>query len=228
MVKRAKILILALISVVVLILGGILYHQSYAIKQITGDSPKTISDEELLKYAQSSYDKSKMMGQDIMIGSHNGIPVKVTFPCSDVCPDYTIRVIRYDVELDKCEGIGGIKKAIYIPSGIAVVPRGFCFPKIIVSNKIYDFAEDWILLVEELEKIADKINYCNVKSDCAYKKLDNCHFNFVAFNKNADLAEFNTKFAEYKSKLPPCDNQLKLDYLACETNKCIGYYSAQY
>ena len=216
-----------IIVLAVILIGGILIYQLYIIKQPTNDSLKEISDEELLKYAESSFNKEKMMFKEMIIGKHNGVPIKVSFPCSDLCPNYTIRIIRYDVELDKCEEIGGIRKAIYVPFGIAMMPKGFCFPKIIVSNKIYDFAEEWTLLVEELEKIADKINYCNEKSECSYIKLDDCHIPFIAFNKNADLTEFNMKLAEYKPKLPPCDYKLKLDSLTCETNKCISVYSLQ-
>ena len=108
-----------------------------------------------------------------------------------------------------------------------MAPEGFCFPKIIVSNKIYDFAEDWTLLVRELQKIADKINFCNEKSDCVYKEFNNCHIPLIAFNKDADLTEFNKKFTEYEPKLPPCDYKLRLDSLTCEANKCISTYFFQ-
>lgn len=105
------------------------------------DTTQSLSDAKLLEYAKSSFDKGQMMGKDLNIGYHNGIPVRVTFPCSDVCPNYTIRIIRYDVNLSQCAAAGGEVKAILVPVAIAVMPKEFCFPKIIVANDIYEFVE---------------------------------------------------------------------------------------
>lgn len=102
---------------------------------------KKFSDEELLQYTQSSFNKEKMMFKNIIIGTHNDIPVRASFPCSDQCPDYTIRIIRYDVELSQCNEIGGEVKSINVPQSIAMVREEFCFPKVIVNNNIYKFVE---------------------------------------------------------------------------------------
>ncbi|MDD2732101.1 MAG: hypothetical protein PHI53_02810 [Candidatus Pacebacteria bacterium] len=216
--------LVVIIIVVVLVVWAIIYSKNKDVYNGVSE----LSDKQLLDYAKSRFDKGEMMGRDIIIGYHYGIPVRVTFPCSDVCPDYTIRIIRYDVELDKCEEVGGIKKAIYVPFAEAMIARGFCFPKVIVSNGIYEFAEDWNLLIEELENLSSKINYCNEKSDCSYKILDNCYIPVMAFNKNGDLTEFNKKFEEYKPEFPSCNmGKIKVDSLICEMNKCILSYSLQ-
>lgn len=99
-------------------------------------SSKELSDEELLEYYKSPFDKEKMMFKDMIIGKHKGIPVRVTFPCGDICPDYTIKVVRYDIELSQCEQAGGLVRTIFVPSAAMVMPEEFCFPKIIVENSI--------------------------------------------------------------------------------------------
>jgi len=105
------------------------------------DGTSELSDEELLSYAQARFSKEKMWGKRMIIGSHHGIPVRGVFPCSDVCPDYTIRIIRYDIDLDKCKEAGGIIKAILVPRGIAAIQLSFCFPKVIVLSDIYEFTD---------------------------------------------------------------------------------------
>ncbi|MBN2014055.1 MAG: hypothetical protein JW778_02645 [Candidatus Altiarchaeota archaeon] len=105
-------------------------------------SNETLSDEGLLRYARSSFNKEEMIFEDYIIGYHNGVPVRVSFPCSDVCPQYTVRVIRYNVSLSDCISVGGEIRSIYVPVGIGAMAEEFCFPQVIVDNNIYDFAEN--------------------------------------------------------------------------------------
>lgn len=100
-----------------------------------GCSNKILTDQNLIDYAQSDFDKEKMMFKDIILGTHNGIPVKVSFPCSDVCPQYTTRIIRYDLELDKCEQAGGVVKELTVPFAIGVKQEKFCLPQVIADLK---------------------------------------------------------------------------------------------
>lgn len=100
-----------------------------------------VSNTELLEFAQSYIDKDKMMFKEFTIGRNNGCPIKVSYPCSDICPQYTIRIIRYDVPVAECDKVGGVLKRIYVPLGPATSPQEFCFPKTIVDNKIYRFAD---------------------------------------------------------------------------------------
>lgn len=54
--------------------------------------------------------------------------------CSDLCPDHTVRVIRFDVPTEKaCADIGGIEKIIVVPYGIGVANKIFCVPKVLVG-----------------------------------------------------------------------------------------------
>jgi len=221
-----SIILVVIVVLAVLAVGGIIYYKN-KVKPI--DVGKELSDKELLDYAKSKFNKEEMVFKQIIIGKYHGIPVKVSFSCSDVCPDYTIRIIEYDVELDKCEEAGGIKKAISVPSGIASAARGFCFPEIFVSNNIYEFMEDWNLLLEELQQLKDQSNTCTNDSDCSYQILNFCYMPVIQYNKNADLTEFNKKLSEYKNEFPSCDEKqnIKVNYLACEANKCIITYSSQ-
>lgn len=104
-------------------------------------SSTDLSDSELITYAQSDFDKAKMMNQEIVIGTYKGAALKASFPCSDVCPDATIRVIYLDVVADQCEASGGELKSILVPMAITMMPKEFCFPKPIVESRVYDFVE---------------------------------------------------------------------------------------
>jgi len=90
-----------------------------------------------------------MMGKDFIFGYHNGVPVRVSFPCSDVCPRNTIRIIRYDVSLGECESIGGEIKSISVPFGIGAIAKAFCFPKVIVENSIYNFVPNVVVFTDK-------------------------------------------------------------------------------
>ncbi len=93
-----------------------------------------LTDQDILDYATAEYDKEEMMFQTVEVGSHNGTMLIAEFPCSDLCPDYTTRVIHYDVENEECEALGGVLHMIFVPSGIAVVETEYCFPTVLVEN----------------------------------------------------------------------------------------------
>ena len=96
------------------------------------DGPLT--DQDILDYATAEYDKEEMMFQKVELGSHNGMLLIAEFPCSDLCPDYTTRVIRYDVENEECEALGGVLQMVFVPSDIAMVEEEYCFPRVLVEN----------------------------------------------------------------------------------------------
>ena len=95
------------------------------------DSDKQLSDADIKGYASSSYDKDEMMFKKFRLGYHNGKAVIVSFPCSDLCPDYTTRLIYYDVELDKCSEMGGKIKELFVPES----PQDFCVPPVLSESK---------------------------------------------------------------------------------------------
>jgi hypothetical protein len=93
-----------------------------------------LTDQDILDYAASGYDKEEMMLQKVEVGSHNGMALIAEFPCSDLCPDNTTRVIRYDVENEECEARGGVLHTMFVPSDIAMVEQEYCFPTVLVEN----------------------------------------------------------------------------------------------
>lgn len=95
---------------------------------------KILSDDDILKYASSEYSKPKMMGNQIILGKHNNQNLVVEFPCSDFCPGNTVRIIRYDVELNQCKKIPGKIRAITVPIAIGMAEVKFCMPFILTEN----------------------------------------------------------------------------------------------
>jgi hypothetical protein len=63
------------------------------------------------------------------LGTHDGVAVVVSYTCSDVCPDYTKRIVHYDLAPgEECARAGGISKNIVVPSGIGTGLRRYCIP----------------------------------------------------------------------------------------------------
>jgi hypothetical protein len=98
------------------------------------DGAGNISDAELIQYASAKYDKSGNMGRRVALGKNRGIPVIVDFPCSDLCPNYTVRIIHYDVPVASCSAAGGALHDVSVPMGIAMTVKTFCFPKVLVDT----------------------------------------------------------------------------------------------
>jgi len=92
-------------------------------------------DRRLLDYASRPYDKRAMMGTKASLGLHNGAPLVAEFPCSDICRDYTVRIIHYDLkEGQACSQAKGVEKTVWVPVGIGRTERSFCFPTVLVEN----------------------------------------------------------------------------------------------
>jgi hypothetical protein len=65
------------------------------------------------------------------LGTHRGVRVIVSYTCSDVCPDYTKRVVHYDRPPgEACARIGGLSKDIVVPRGIGTGLRRYCIPAV--------------------------------------------------------------------------------------------------
>jgi hypothetical protein len=91
-----------------------------------------IGDAGLLDFARRRFDPmSEESEWPRTLGTHRGIPVIVSYTCSDLCPDYTKRIIRYNLlPGPECEQAGGISKDILVPSGIGTARRLYCIPAI--------------------------------------------------------------------------------------------------
>lgn len=100
--------------------------------------PGLLDDAALAAYAARPFDKQAMMGQTVELGRNHGVPVVAWFPCSDVCPQYTVRIIHYRLpEGADCAAAGGVEESVGVPVAIAVLPRTFCVPKVLVESGSY-------------------------------------------------------------------------------------------
>lgn len=102
-------------------------------------SAAALDDAALRAYAARPYDKAAMMHTTVDLGRHHGVSVVAEFPCSDVCPQYTVRIIHYQLpDGVACESVGGVEREVLMPVAITVRPRSFCFPKVLVdANQHY-------------------------------------------------------------------------------------------
>ena len=98
--------------------------------------PRTLSDSDLVAYASSTYDKREMQDKHLVLGVHSGVRVVVDFPCSDLCPNYTTRIIHYDLPADgTCAAQGGATVLIDTPVGIEHMPVAYCVPRALAGIK---------------------------------------------------------------------------------------------
>ena len=94
----------------------------------------TLTDADLIRAAEQKESAPTEGAQQWVIGYHHGIAVVKSFQCSDLCPQNTLRVIYYDVPTNAtCESIGGVTKSILVPIAITVIPKEYCFPKVIAK-----------------------------------------------------------------------------------------------
>ena len=94
--------------------------------------PQPLSDRAILEHATRPYDRRAMMNQHVVLGVHHGARVVVDFPCSDICPSYTTRIVHYDVEPGAaCDRVRGVVREVMVPSGIAANRRSFCVPSVL-------------------------------------------------------------------------------------------------
>ena len=99
-----------------------------------GQAP-SISEAEVLKYASTRYDKAAVYNQRIVLGKLNGVDVVADHPCSDICPDYTVRVIRFEIPPgSSCKSVGGVEKSLLVPVSVAMTEKVFCFPRVLVDH----------------------------------------------------------------------------------------------
>ena len=94
----------------------------------------TLTNADLIRAAKQKESAPTEGAQQWVIGYHHGNAVVKSFQCSDLCPQNTLRVIYYDVPNDAtCESIGGVTKSILVPIAITVMPKEYCFPKVIAG-----------------------------------------------------------------------------------------------
>ena len=116
------------------ILSALLLSLSACVLVSPPTNEDTLTDADLIRAAQQKESAPTEGAQQWVIGYHHDIAVVKSFQCSDLCPQNTLRVIYYDVPTDAtCESIGGVTKSILVPIAITVMPKDYCFPKVIAK-----------------------------------------------------------------------------------------------
>jgi len=98
----------------------------------TADKFAPITDAALIAVVKTPFDPmSDVRTWKLAVGLHRGVPVVATYTCSDLCPDYTKRIIRYNVRAGaECDRVGGVSKDIIVPIRIGAGPRRYCLPAV--------------------------------------------------------------------------------------------------
>jgi len=101
-------------------------------------TPGTLDDAALLAYAHKPWDKAASMHTTVPLGRYRGVPVVAEFPCGDVCPQYTQRIIHFELPADvSCASVGGVEDDVLVPVAITVRSQRFCFPKVLVDAGLH-------------------------------------------------------------------------------------------
>ncbi|WP_017463430.1 hypothetical protein [Dyella ginsengisoli] len=101
-------------------------------------TPGTLDDAALLAYAKQPWDKATLMHTTVPLGRYHGVPVVAEFPCGDVCPQYTQRIIHFDLpEGADCAAAGGVEREVLVPMAIAMRTKRFCFPRVLVDAGLH-------------------------------------------------------------------------------------------
>jgi hypothetical protein len=95
----------------------------------------TLTDAQIKAFAAKPFDRRTKMFKHDDLGVHHGVHVVVDYPCSDVCPNYTTRIIHYAVDAGPaCDRIHGAAVSLQVPMSIATVPRTYCVPKVLTEQ----------------------------------------------------------------------------------------------
>jgi hypothetical protein len=95
-----------------------------------------LTDSDLLRLSAAPFDKRAMMFKRLALGRHRGHPVVAIHPCGDVCPQYTRRIIHYDVTPERCAAAGGVVVEELVPVAIAVRRQPFCKPAVLARGTV--------------------------------------------------------------------------------------------
>lgn len=88
--------------------------------------------------AAKPWDKASLMHTTVPMGSYRGVPVVAEHPCGDVCPQYTVRIIHYQLPAEaSCASVGGVEKEMLVPIAITVRMKTFCIPAPLVASGNY-------------------------------------------------------------------------------------------
>jgi hypothetical protein len=98
-------------------------------------APRHLDDAALRAYAGRPWSKAALMNRTVELGRLRGVPVVAEFPCADVCPQYTVRIIHYRLPADtSCSAVGGVERTVLVPVAITVLSRTMCIPAALVAG----------------------------------------------------------------------------------------------
>lgn len=101
-------------------------------------TPAQMNAAALQAWASQPWDKAALMHTTVDVGRYNGVPVVAEHPCSDVCPQYTVRIIHYELPPEaSCASMGGVEKDVLVPIAITVRSKAFCIPEPLVASGQY-------------------------------------------------------------------------------------------
>ena len=101
-------------------------------------APAQMDAAALQTWASQPWDKASLMHTTVSVGRYRGVSVVAEHPCSDVCPQYTVRIIHYQLPPDaSCASVGGVEKEVLVPIAITVRPKTFCVPQPLVDSGQY-------------------------------------------------------------------------------------------
>ncbi len=96
---------------------------------------RALSDKDVAAYAATRLDLRHLPPYHFALGALAGVPVWVDLFCSDVCPDYTKRVIHLEpLAGETCASSGGVEKGVEVPFGIGAREETFCLPKVLAKQ----------------------------------------------------------------------------------------------
>jgi hypothetical protein len=109
-----------------------------AIFLLAATAATPISDAALIAFDAHDYDKSTKMQTHEVLGTNHGALVVVDYPCSDLCPQYTTRIIHYAVEPGPdCARAGDVVRMMVVPVSIAAMRKPFCIPGALADRPHY-------------------------------------------------------------------------------------------
>ena len=98
--------------------------------------PRPISDARIAAIAARPFDQRAMMFHHDVLGLNRGMRVLADYPCSDVCPDATVRIIHYDRPPGRgCEAAGGVTASRMVPVSITVQRVDYCVPAVLERGR---------------------------------------------------------------------------------------------
>lgn len=94
-----------------------------------------LTDKDVLDYASSGYDKNLYDQPPKILGRLRGMDVVVEYKCSDICPNYAVRVIRFELPDGKtCDEAGGRYTHFELPPFSVQPDGGYCVPSVLLDN----------------------------------------------------------------------------------------------